>query len=294
MNVSGHRLSTAEIESSLVAHPWTAEAAVVGASRRDHRPGGRRVRHPQGQPGRARAPTADGARGAARARRPADRRRSPGPAQVFIVNELPKTRSGKIMRRLLRDLAEGREIGDTTTLADTSVMRSSASRSEQPLHAGSANDGCRGGIVPAAASVVLRASARELRELDHELDLDRRVERQHRRRPPRERAWRPASPKISPSTSDAPLMTPGWPVNAGSDATKPTTFTMRVTRSSEPISRAHRGERVERARAGVRLGVVGGDEPVAVADLAGRGQRARDEGQLAGGVDEVPVTTAGT
>jgi acetyl-CoA synthetase len=44
------------------------------------------------------------------------------PRQVFIVNELPKTRSGKIMRRLLRDLAEGRQVGDTTTLADTSVM----------------------------------------------------------------------------------------------------------------------------------------------------------------------------
>ncbi len=48
--------------------------------------------------------------------------RSPAPRQVFIVNELPKTRSGKIMRRLLRDLAEGRQVGDTTTLADTSVM----------------------------------------------------------------------------------------------------------------------------------------------------------------------------
>ena len=45
------------------------------------------------------------------------------PRQIFIVNELPKTRSGKIMRRLLRDVAEGREIGDTTTLADTSVMQ---------------------------------------------------------------------------------------------------------------------------------------------------------------------------
>ncbi|HEY1104650.1 MAG TPA: acetyl-coenzyme A synthetase, partial [Agromyces sp.] len=45
------------------------------------------------------------------------------PRQVFIVNELPKTRSGKIMRRLLRDLAEGRQIGDTTTLADTSIMQ---------------------------------------------------------------------------------------------------------------------------------------------------------------------------
>jgi acetyl-CoA synthetase len=45
------------------------------------------------------------------------------PRQVFVVNELPKTRSGKIMRRLLRDLAEGREVGDTTTLADTSIMQ---------------------------------------------------------------------------------------------------------------------------------------------------------------------------
>ena len=45
------------------------------------------------------------------------------PRQIFIVTELPKTRSGKIMRRLLRDVAEGREIGDTTTLADTTVMQ---------------------------------------------------------------------------------------------------------------------------------------------------------------------------
>ena len=48
---------------------------------------------------------------------------NPWPRQVFVVNELPKTRSGKIMRRLLRDVAEGREVGDTTTLADTSVMQ---------------------------------------------------------------------------------------------------------------------------------------------------------------------------
>ncbi|PIJ39793.1 hypothetical protein BMH30_08915, partial [Leucobacter sp. OLES1] len=55
------------------------------------------------------------------------------PRQVFVVNELPKTRSGKIMRRLLRDAAEGREIGDTTTLADTAVMQtiSLRMRSEQ-------------------------------------------------------------------------------------------------------------------------------------------------------------------
>ena len=57
------------------------------------------------------------------------------PRQVFVVNELPKTRSGKIMRRLLKDAAEGRDIGDTTTLADTSVMQviSQRVRSEQAV-----------------------------------------------------------------------------------------------------------------------------------------------------------------
>ena len=50
------------------------------------------------------------------------------PRQVFVVSELPKTRSGKIMRRLLKDAAEGREIGDTTTLADTSVMQTISQR----------------------------------------------------------------------------------------------------------------------------------------------------------------------
>lgn len=121
MNVSGHRLSTAEIESSLVAHPYTAEAAVVGAS--DETTGqavvafvilkSSQVEHIQdpavaSEELRMHVATQIGA--IAR------------PRQVFIVNELPKTRSGKIMRRLLRDLAEGRQVGDTTTLADTSVM----------------------------------------------------------------------------------------------------------------------------------------------------------------------------
>jgi acetyl-CoA synthetase len=53
------------------------------------------------------------------------------PRQVFVVNELPKTRSGKIMRRLLKDAAEGREIGDTTTLADTAVMQTISARMRQ-------------------------------------------------------------------------------------------------------------------------------------------------------------------
>ena len=122
MNVSGHRLSTAEIESSLVAHPWTAEAAVVGAhddttgqavvafvilkaSQASH------VTDPSEASDELRKHVATQIGAIAR------------PRQVFIVNELPKTRSGKIMRRLLRDLAEGRQIGDTTTLADTSIMQ---------------------------------------------------------------------------------------------------------------------------------------------------------------------------
>ncbi|KRC60582.1 acetyl-coenzyme A synthetase [Agromyces sp. Root81] len=122
MNVSGHRLSTAEIESSLVAHPWTAEAAVVGAS--DEATGQAVVAFVI-----LKASQADHVTDVAAA---SDELRKhvaqqigaiARPRQVFIVNELPKTRSGKIMRRLLRDLAEGREIGDTTTLADTSIMQ---------------------------------------------------------------------------------------------------------------------------------------------------------------------------
>ncbi|UOE44349.1 acetate--CoA ligase [Agromyces larvae] len=120
MNVSGHRLSTAEIESSLVAHEITAEAAVVGAA--DETTGQAVVafvilkeRHandldPKDASEELRRHVAMQIGAIAR------------PRQVFIVNELPKTRSGKIMRRLLRDLAEGRQVGDTTTLADTAIM----------------------------------------------------------------------------------------------------------------------------------------------------------------------------
>jgi len=121
MNVSGHRLSTAEIESSLVAHPWTAEAAVVGAA--DETTGQAVVAFVI-----LKASQADRVTDVAEASEELRRHVATQigaiarPRQVFIVNELPKTRSGKIMRRLLRDLAEGRQVGDTTTLADTSVM----------------------------------------------------------------------------------------------------------------------------------------------------------------------------
>ncbi|MRG60450.1 acetate--CoA ligase [Agromyces sp. CFH 90414] len=121
MNVSGHRLSTAEIESSLVAHPWTAEAAVVGAS--DETTGQAVVAFVILKASQAERVT-DVAEAADELRRHVASQIGAiaRPRQVFIVNELPKTRSGKIMRRLLRDLAEGRQVGDTTTLADTSVM----------------------------------------------------------------------------------------------------------------------------------------------------------------------------
>ena len=120
MNVSGHRLSTTEIESSLVAHEATAEAAVVGAS--DETTGQAVVafviikqsyldeHSPEGLVAQLRSWVGEQIGPIAR------------PRDVYIVNELPKTRSGKIMRRLLRDVAEGREVGDTTTLADTMVM----------------------------------------------------------------------------------------------------------------------------------------------------------------------------
>lgn len=120
MNVSGHRLSTTEIESALVGNDAVAEAAVVGAS--DETTGQAVVafviikesylqeHSPEGLAGTLRSWVGDQIGPIAR------------PRDVYIVGELPKTRSGKIMRRLLRDVAEGREVGDTTTLADTAVM----------------------------------------------------------------------------------------------------------------------------------------------------------------------------
>ncbi|MFC7505781.1 acetate--CoA ligase [Nocardioides sp. GCM10030258] len=118
MNVSGHRLSTTEIESALVSHPKVAESAVVGANDPD-----------TGQAVVAyvilREEAGDG--GPDIIKELSDHvRKEIGPIakprQIMIVPELPKTRSGKIMRRLLRDVAEGRTVGDTQTLADASIM----------------------------------------------------------------------------------------------------------------------------------------------------------------------------
>jgi len=115
MNVSGHRLSTAEIESALVSHPSVAEAAVVGATD-----------DTTGQAVCAFVILRSGAAGASVAELRDHVAKEIGPIakprQIMVVAELPKTRSGKIMRRLLRDIAENREVGDTSTLADGGVM----------------------------------------------------------------------------------------------------------------------------------------------------------------------------
>ncbi len=117
MNVSGHRISTTEVESALVSHPSVAEAAVVGAS--DATTGQGIVAFVI-----LRAGVEGGAEVAAALRAHVSHEIGPiaKPRQVLIVPELPKTRSGKIMRRLLRDVAEHRSLGDVTTLADPTVM----------------------------------------------------------------------------------------------------------------------------------------------------------------------------
>ncbi|WP_349866822.1 acetate--CoA ligase [Leifsonia sp. WHRI 6310E] len=126
MNVSGHRLSTAEIESALVAHPLTAEAAVVGAE--DETTGQAVVAFVIIKENQLE--TAQSIDVAAELRKHVAEQIGAiaRPRDIFVVTELPKTRSGKIMRRLLKDVAEGREVGDTTTLADTAVMSSIQSK----------------------------------------------------------------------------------------------------------------------------------------------------------------------
>ena len=135
MLVSGHNISTTEVESALVSHPQVAEAAVVGASdpttgqgivafvilrgdaaesvADDESAGEAVVQELRAHVGKVLGPIAK-------------------PRQVLLVAELPKTRSGKIMRRLLRDVAEHREMGDVTTLADPTVMNLIGQGLEKP------------------------------------------------------------------------------------------------------------------------------------------------------------------
>ena len=117
MNVSGHRISTAEVESALVGHAAVAEAAVVGVT--DDTTGHAICAFVVL---RANYEAHDGTVNELRAEVAREISPIARPKEVHIVPELPKTRSGKIMRRLLRDVAENRELGDTSTLLDPSVF----------------------------------------------------------------------------------------------------------------------------------------------------------------------------
>jgi acetyl-CoA synthetase len=120
MNVSGHRISTTEVESALVSHEVIAEAAVVGAA--DALTGQAIVAFVILRGGVAHA---DGEALIKELRNHVAKEIGAiaKPRQIMVVNELPKTRSGKIMRRLLKDVAENRAVGDATTLADPNVMK---------------------------------------------------------------------------------------------------------------------------------------------------------------------------
>src|ERR1700686_4670855 len=117
MNVSGHRVSTMEVESALVDHPLVAEAAVIG-----------RPHEIKGQAIAAFVTIKDGNKGTKELMEEikAHVTKKIGalarPDDLIWAADLPKTRSGKIMRRLLRDIAEGRALGDVTTLRDPVVM----------------------------------------------------------------------------------------------------------------------------------------------------------------------------
>jgi acetyl-CoA synthetase len=117
LNVAGHRIGTMEVESALVDHPRVAEAAVVG---RAHEIKGQAITAfvtlKEGTAGSP--PLVDELKAHVAKKIGAIAR----PEEILFTADLPKTRSGKIMRRLLRDIAEGRALGDTTTLADPSVV----------------------------------------------------------------------------------------------------------------------------------------------------------------------------
>jgi acetyl-CoA synthetase len=125
MNVSGHRISTIEVESALVDHPEVAEAAVCG-----------RQDPVTGQAIVAFVTLKGGAEGSPEKLQELRQHvatkigKLAMPANIVFTPELPKTRSGKIMRRLLRDVAEERPLGDTTTLADPTVVEEIRDRAQ--------------------------------------------------------------------------------------------------------------------------------------------------------------------
>ena len=131
MNVSGHRISTIEVESALVDHPDVAEAAVCGRS--DPNTGQSIVAYVTLKGGKEGTPEK-----LVELRDHVGRKigKFAAPSSIVFTSELPKTRSGKIMRRLLRDVAENRALGDTTTLADPAVVAELARRGEESQSCG--------------------------------------------------------------------------------------------------------------------------------------------------------------
>jgi acetyl-CoA synthetase len=123
MNVSGHRISTTEVESALVSHPGVAEAAVVGAA--DATTGQAIIAYVTPRGG------SEVAIEDLRSHVGSEIGAVAKPKTIYLTPDLPKTRSGKIMRRLLRDVAEGRNLGDTTTLADSSVVEEIQRRAKE-------------------------------------------------------------------------------------------------------------------------------------------------------------------
>jgi len=119
VNVSGHRLSTAEVESAIVSHRRVAEAAVIGQADEDSGQAICAFVTLEGEEGEGDDKLIEEIRGHV-----ADRiGKFARPKRIVWADDLPKTRSGKIMRRLLRDIAEGRALGDVTTLRDPDVMK---------------------------------------------------------------------------------------------------------------------------------------------------------------------------
>ena len=125
MNVSGHRISTMEVESALVSHPAVAEAAVVGAT--DDLTGQAIAAFVTLRGGREGSDALNdelrnhvGTKIGAIAK----------PRSIIFTPDLPKTRSGKIMRRLLRDISDHRDLGDVTTLANAEIVQAIADQAE--------------------------------------------------------------------------------------------------------------------------------------------------------------------
>ena len=126
VNVSGHRMSTAEVESAIVGHPKVAESAVIGQSDEDS---GQAICAYVTLEGDTEG--TEDLEGEIRERVAKKIGKLARPKRIIWAADLPKTRSGKIMRRLLRDVAEGRELGDVTTLADPSVVEDLESKQQE-------------------------------------------------------------------------------------------------------------------------------------------------------------------